>query len=146
MEFDDGLLEEFFKKKPKSKSQKMFYLVISSIISILVIWFIVSLFTDKKENEPTFYEEKVTRYLIDEKGYEEDEIKSIEERGELGSLPPRYVVVTFENETHIAYIYYAHHIVVQASYYFLDEEYKGFTEEDLKNIDPNGHIGSKADN
>jgi hypothetical protein len=135
MEF--GEYDEFFQKKPKSKKRKILYTLCFLTISIIIIWFIISPFFINKEKEPTFFEHKVKNYLIDEKGYSEDEIQSIIEKGEIGSIPPRYVVVVFKNEPYVEYTYFAHHQVIQFSYQISDEKYKDtIREEDLKNFDP----------
>jgi hypothetical protein len=146
MEFD-GDFNEFIKEKPKSKKRKVFFTVCFIIISVIVIWFIFSPFLSNKEKELTFLEQKVKSYLLDEQGYNEDEIQSIIEKGEIGSLPTRYVIVVFKNEFYVEYTYFAHNQVKQASYNIRDEEYKdSITEEDLKNFDPNGLIGSIVGN
>jgi hypothetical protein len=142
MEFDNQF-NEFMKGKPKSKKRKVFFTVCFTIISVIMIWFVVSPFFSNKEKELTFLEQKVKNYLLDEKGYTEDEIQSIVEKGDIGSLPTRYVEVVFKNEIYVEYTYFAHHQVKQASYNIRDEEYKdSITEEDLKNLDPNGLISS----
>ncbi|WP_102029096.1 DUF3139 domain-containing protein [Salirhabdus sp. Marseille-P4669] len=134
---DEQLLDAWFNKK--SKSKKLFYwgLFSTCIISISLLLFFL---LENNDQEPTFYENKVIQYLLEEQGYKEADITLLEERGTVGSLPPRYVIVVFQNEPYVEYTYYAHSQVKQASYHITDDKYVDFTEADLKNIDPGGFI------
>ncbi|TQR15603.1 DUF3139 domain-containing protein [Psychrobacillus soli] len=83
------------------------------------------------------YKNRVTTYLIEDKGYKEEDIESIE--GKWGfKLPAYYTVVTFKNEPHVEYTYFAHDKdVFQFNYNIIDEGKKeGIKEEDLKNFNP----------
>lgn len=135
MDYDESELEKFFEEKPKSKCQKLFIYTSAITLFLIVIWFITPLFSDK-EDELTFYEYKVQKYLLEDKGYEEKEIASIVEKSEIGGIPPSWVEVVFKNEPYVKYIYFAHSRVQQDSYSIIDEQNKGkITVEDLKNDD-----------
>lgn len=75
---------------------------------------------------------RVSHYLIEEKGYKKEEIQSIE--GVWGKkMPAYYVVVIFENEPNIEYTYFAHSRVGQFSFRSIDG--KTVTAEELKNYE-----------
>ncbi|MGN7477120.1 DUF3139 domain-containing protein [Solibacillus silvestris] len=79
------------------------------------------------------YASKVSDYLIEEKGYKKEEIKSIE--GVWGKkLPAFYVVVIFKNEPNIEYTYFAHSGVGQFEFRAVDG--KEITTDELTNYDP----------
>jgi hypothetical protein len=90
----------------------------------------------KIEITKTEYEKRVTSYLLDEKGYEKKDIKSVD--GIYGvKLPPFYVIVVFEDEPYVKYIYYAHDGVNQIEYILTEEAIKSnINKSDLKNYDP----------
>jgi Protein of unknown function (DUF3139) len=81
------------------------------------------------------YEIKVKHYLMVEKGYQEEEIKSV--TGVWGvKLPPFYAVVVFEAEPFVECIYFAHNDVQQFKYRISAEgKQLGITEADVKHID-----------
>lgn len=83
------------------------------------------------------YKNRVTTFLIEEKGFEKEDIESVE--GVWGfKLPVFYAIVTFKNEPYVEYIYFAHdNDVFQFNYQITDEgQKKGIKEEDLKNYNP----------
>ncbi|KOO49121.1 DUF3139 domain-containing protein [Viridibacillus arvi] len=90
----------------------------------------------KIEITKTEYEKRVTSYLLDEKGYEKKDIKSVD--GIYGvKLPPFYVIVVFEDEPYVKYIYFAHDGVNQIEYILTEEAIKSnINKSDLKNYDP----------
>lgn len=76
---------------------------------------------------------RVSEYLIEEKGYKKEEIKSI--KGVWGKkLPAFYVVVIFMDEENIEYTYFAHGNVRQIEYRIIDG--KSVTVDELKNYEP----------
>lgn len=83
------------------------------------------------------YDSRVTNYLIEEKGYKAEDIKSV--KGVWGiKLPPFYAVVVFNDEPFVEYIYFAHNDVLQFGYRISDEgKQKGITEADLNHYVPN---------
>ncbi|SES44998.1 DUF3139 domain-containing protein [Psychrobacillus sp. OK032] len=83
------------------------------------------------------YQNRVSTYLMEEKGFEKEDIESIE--GKWGfKLPAYYAVVTFKNEPNVEYTYFAHdNDVFQFNYNISEEGQKeGIKEEDLKNNSP----------
>ncbi|MGF9979674.1 DUF3139 domain-containing protein [Viridibacillus arvi] len=90
----------------------------------------------KIEFTKTEYEKRVTSYLLDEKGYEKKDLKFVD--GIYGvKLPPFYVIVIFEDEPYVKYIYYAHDGVNQIEYILTEEAIKSnIHKSDLKNYDP----------
>ncbi|KOO51702.1 DUF3139 domain-containing protein [Viridibacillus arvi] len=94
----------------------------------------------KIEITKTEYEKRVTSYLVDEKGYEKKYIKSVD--GIYGvKMPPFYVIVVFEDEPYVKYIYYAHNGVNQMEYVLTEEAKKSnIDKSDLKNYDPFNEI------
>lgn len=82
------------------------------------------------------YENRVVNYLIEVKGYKEEEIKSVE--GLWGmKLPSFYANVVFVDEPLVEYIYFAHDDVHQFDYRILDKgKKKKITEADLKHFAP----------
>jgi hypothetical protein len=101
---------------------------------IIIIGIFITPFIYVQANK-VIYKNKVTNYLIEEKGYKKEEIKSVE--GVWGvKLPPFYTVVIFENEPYVEYIYFAHNEIMQFEYTLTDEgKQKGITEEGLKNYE-----------
>ncbi len=76
---------------------------------------------------------RVSHYLIEEKGYKKEEIRSVE--GIWGmKMPAYYVIVFFENEPTIEYTYFVHSGIGQFSYRSIDG--KPVTVDQLKNYDP----------
>ncbi|KAA0966248.1 DUF3139 domain-containing protein [Sporosarcina sp. ANT_H38] len=67
------------------------------------------------------YKNRVTTYLIEEKGYKKEDFESIE--GKWGfKFPAYYAIVTFKNETNVEYIYFAHdNDVFKFNYKITDE-------------------------
>ncbi|MEK5185278.1 DUF3139 domain-containing protein [Solibacillus sp. FSL W7-1324] len=115
---------------------KKFKIVLLFLIFVLGI--ILARFIYIKANEH-IYANRVTDYLVNEMEYDEGEIASVE--GVYGfKLPKFYVVVTFTNEPHIEYVYFAHERVLQFEYQIIDKAFEGITKEDLHNYDPNGSI------
>lgn len=74
------------------------------------------------------YAKRVTHYLLEEQGYEKDDIKSV--KGVWGfKLPPFCAVVIFTDEPFVEYIYFAHNDVIQFGYRITDEgKEKGISE------------------
>lgn len=107
------------------------------LVLICGVFFVAHL---KIENTKTEYEKRVTSYLVDEKGYEKKDIKSVD--GIYGvKLPPYYVVVVFEDEPYVKYIYYAHDGVNQIEYILKEEAIKiNINKSELKNYDPLNEI------
>ncbi|WP_181351133.1 DUF3139 domain-containing protein [Thalassobacillus sp. CUG 92003] len=106
---------------------------IALIVSIIVLAMIVSPFIYVEVNK-NVYENRVNHYLLEEKGYDKEEIASVE--GVIGlKMPPFYTTVIFENEPYVEYTYFAHNEVIQFDYKITDEEHKGINEEELKNLD-----------
>nr|WP_239584283.1 DUF3139 domain-containing protein [Aquibacillus albus] len=103
------------------------------IVSILVLVVILSPFIYLEVNK-NIYENRVTNYLLEVRIYDEEEIASVE--GVFGfKMPKFYTTVTFENEPYVEYTYFAHNEVLQFDYEILDEEHKGISEEELKNLE-----------
>lgn len=75
--------------------------------------------------------DSVSVYL-EEKGYEEDEIRKMESKWAFNGLPSYWVGVVFENESNIRYNYYCSR-EGQFEYYPLDG--KQVPVEELKNYD-----------
>jgi hypothetical protein len=82
------------------------------------------------------YEQRVTDYLLKEKGYKAEEIKSV--KGVWGvKLPSFYAVVVFADEPYVEYVYFAHNKILQFEYRITGEgKQKGITQSDLKHYDP----------
>jgi len=90
---------------------KKFLLVLIALIFITPFIYI--------EINKLIYKNRVMDYLVDEKGYNKEEIKEI--KGVWGfKLPPFYSTVTFNDEPTIEYIYFAHNEVLQFKYYSLN--------------------------
>lgn len=113
-------------------SKKVIIILLMLLVLICGIFFIHL----KIENTKTEFEKRVTSYLVDEKGYEKKELKSVE--GIYGvKLPPYYVVVVFEDEPYVKYIYYAHDGVIQMVYFLTNEAIKlNINKSDLKHYYP----------
>ncbi|MDQ0888758.1 hypothetical protein QFZ81_003846 [Paenibacillus sp. V4I9] len=82
------------------------------------------------------YDYRVTNYLIEEKGYRTEEIKSV--KGVWGiKLPPFYAVVVFKDEPFVEYVYFAHrpNHILQFSYRITDVEQQK-AKSDLKHLVP----------
>ncbi|KGX83107.1 MULTISPECIES: DUF3139 domain-containing protein [Pontibacillus] len=106
------------------------------IITIFIIVILLSPFIYLEVNK-NIYENRVTNYLLEERGYNAEEIASVE--GVFGfKMPKFYTTVTFEDEPYVKYTYFAHNEVLQFNYEIIDEEHEGITKEDLKNYDPSG--------
>jgi hypothetical protein len=105
------------------------------IISSFIIAIVLTPFIYVQVNK-VVYKNKVMKYLIEEKGYQQEEIKSVE--GVWGmKLPPFYSVVVFENESYVEYIYFAHNEIMQFEYRLTDErKQQGISEKDLLNYEP----------
>ncbi|MEK5209776.1 DUF3139 domain-containing protein [Psychrobacillus sp. FSL H8-0510] len=114
--------------------KKVIIILVILIVIIFVVFFRAHL---KIENTKTEYEKRVTSYLVDEKGYEKKDIKSV--NGIYGiKSPPFYVIVVFEDEPYAQYFYFAHDGVKQYDYSLSNEAWeKGIIDETkLKNWDP----------
>ncbi|MCZ8534885.1 DUF3139 domain-containing protein [Psychrobacillus psychrodurans] len=114
------------------RTNKIIKITLLSILAGLVIVPLVSIQANKY-----IYKNRVTTYLIEEKGFEKDDIESVE--GKWGfKLPAYYAVVTFKNEPYVEYTYFAHDKdVFQFNYNITDTGQKeGIKEEDLKNYNP----------
>jgi hypothetical protein len=104
------------------------------IICVFIIGIVLTPFIYVQVNK-VVYKNKVMDYLIQDKGYQQEEILSVE--GVWGmKLPPFYSVVVFENEPYIEYIYFAHNEIMQFEYRLIDEgKQKGISVKDLKNYE-----------
>lgn len=104
------------------------------IFTILVLGLIVARFIYIEVNK-ILYENRVTTYLLNEMGYDENEIAKIE--GAYGfKMPKFYAVVVFTNEPYVEYLYFAHNRVSQFEYQFIDVQYGKLSQDELKNYDP----------
>lgn len=84
--------------------KKKYLLGIIAVILVIPIIYV--------QSNKIIYANKVSQYLIEEKGYKKEEIKTIE--GVWGKkLPAFYVVVIFKDEPNIEYTYFAHSKVGQ---------------------------------
>lgn len=98
------------------------------ILAIAVILPILNIQINKMK-----YANKVSDYLIEEKGYKQEEVKSVE--GVWGKkMPAYYVIVVFENEPNVEYTYFAHGKVKQISFQSVNST--TVTVDDLKNYEP----------
>ncbi|MFE6166928.1 DUF3139 domain-containing protein [Viridibacillus arvi] len=114
-------------------SKKVKIILFIFLVLICAVFFAAYL---KIEITKTEYEKRVTSYLLDEKGYEKKDIKSVD--GIYGvKLPPFYVIVVFEDEPYVKYTYFAHNEVHQFEYILTEEAIKkNINKSDLKNYDP----------
>jgi len=114
------------------RTKKLIKITFLVILIGLVIVPLVSIQANKY-----IYKNRVTTYLIEEKGFEKKDIESIEGKWGL-KLPAYYAVVTFKNEPYVEYTYFAHdNDVFQFNYNITEEGQKeGIKEEDLKNNNP----------
>lgn len=120
--------------------------ILSKKVKFILFIFLMLIFTVflaaylKIEITKTEYEKRVTSYLVDEKGYEKKDIKSVD--GIYGvKMPPFYVVVVFEDEPYVKYIYFAHNGVKQIEYILTEEAIKSnINKPDLKNYNPSNEI------
>ena len=111
---------------------------ISLFVAILILIITLLGFTYIEVNK-NIYKNKVTNYLLEDIGYDMNEIASV--KGVYGfKLPKFYTIVIFENEPYIEYTYFAHNKVLQFNYEIIDKQYIGVTKNTLKNYDPNGLI------
>ena len=104
---------------------------------ILVIALVVYRAHLKIESTKSEYEKRVTSFLVEEKGYDQQDIKSV--TGVYGvKSPPFYVIVIFEDEPYAHYFYFAHNGVEQYDFRLSEEAAeKGILDESkLKNFDP----------
>ncbi|MFB5089647.1 DUF3139 domain-containing protein [Psychrobacillus sp. PGGUH221] len=117
-------------------SKKVLILIIFLVV-IFGTFFVANL---KIENNKKMYEKRVTCFLLEEKGYDRTEIKSVE--GFYGfKLPKYYAVVVFEDESYVKYIYYAHDGVIQIKYILTDEAIKmNIDKSELKHYNPINEI------
>ncbi|QFF98981.1 DUF3139 domain-containing protein [Psychrobacillus glaciei] len=114
------------------RTKKIFKITLLIILIGIVIVPIVSIQANKY-----IYKNRVTTYLIEEKGFKKQDIESVE--GVWGfKLPAFYAIVTFKNEPYVEYTYFAHdNDVFQFNYEIIEEGQKeGIKEEDLKNYNP----------
>ncbi|ALC85143.1 hypothetical protein AM499_04425 [Bacillus sp. FJAT-22090] len=127
----------YVKKNGEILSKKVTRILIIFIVLICVVFFGAFL---KIENTKTEYEKRVTSYLVDEKGYDKKDIKSVD--GIYGvKLPPYYVVVIFEDEPYVRYIYFAHAEVIQFDYILTNKAIEmNINKSKLKNYDPLSEI------
>lgn len=109
-----------------SRAKRVMIISLFVILIVLVLTPIIAIQANKY-----IYKNRVSTYLIEEKGFVNEDIESIV--GKWGKLPTFYVIVTFKNEPNVKYTYFAHgNDVIQFSH----EISKGITEENLKNYDP----------
>lgn len=108
--------------------------VVSSIVVILVLAFLITPMIYITANKIR-YADRVKEYLFEDKMYTKNEIESVE--GIWGvKTPSFYVVVTFQDEPDVAYIYFAHNRIFQFGYTLTEEgKLKGIKESDLKHIE-----------
>lgn len=110
--------------------------IIKIILLVILIGLVIVPLVSIQANK-YIYKNRVTTYLIEEMGFEKEDIESIE--GKWGfKLPEYFAVVTFKNEPYVEYTYFAHDKdVFQFNYKITDEAQKeGIKEEDLKNYNP----------
>ena len=114
-----------------SRTKKVMIVTIVVIFIALVLTPIVAIQANKY-----IYKNRVSTYLIEEKGFVNEDIELIE--GKWGKLPTFYVNVVFKNEPHVKYTYFAHdNDVYQFSYEISDEGRNvGIVEGNLKNYHP----------
>lgn len=114
-----------------SRTKKVMTVTVVVILIVLVLTPIIAIQANKY-----IYKNRVSTYLIEEKGFAKEDIESIE--GKWGKLPTFYVIVTFKNEPSVNYTYFAHsNDVFQFSYEISDEgRDEGIVEENLKNYTP----------
>ncbi|MCZ8542306.1 DUF3139 domain-containing protein [Psychrobacillus psychrodurans] len=114
------------------RRKKIIKITLFAILVGLVIVPLVSIQANKY-----IYKNRVTTYLIEEKGFEKEDIGSVEGKWEF-KLPAYYAVVTFKNEQYVEYTYFAHDKdVFQFNYNITEEGQKeGIKVEDLKNNNP----------
>ncbi|MDI2588728.1 DUF3139 domain-containing protein [Psychrobacillus sp. NEAU-3TGS] len=115
-----------------TRAKKIFWVLLVIAIIGIVIVPIVTIQANKHT-----YKKRVANYLIEEKGYEKENIESIE--GKWGiKLPTYYVIVTFQNETYVEYVYFAHdNDIFQFNYKITEEgQQMEIKEEDLINYNP----------
>lgn len=105
----------------------------SVIVVIIIVFSICSsfMYIQFKKHQAS---ESVVQYLIEEKGYEKSDIKSVQSVYSFLGIPTYYVNITFQNEPNIVYSYFSHHVKGQFEYY--DHSGKTIPTEDLKNYDP----------
>ena len=104
------------------------------IVAILVLGLILARFIYIEVNK-NIYKNRVTDYLLQEVGYDESEIASVE--GVYGfKMPEFYGVVIFTNEPYVEYLYFAHGKVSQYEYQIIDSQYDELSQDELKNYDP----------
>lgn len=108
------------------------------LVAILVIIFVLSPIIYVEANKKIF-ENRVTEYLVNEKGYHPNDIELVE--GVYGfKMPEFYTKVIFKDEPYIEYTYFAHGGVAQFDYEIIDNVYNRITFKELKNYDSNGSI------
>ncbi|MFJ8261241.1 DUF3139 domain-containing protein [Rummeliibacillus sp. NPDC094406] len=105
------------------------FLITLSIILILISSIFLYIQLKKQLSANT-----VMDYLIEEKGYEESEIITLESKWNFFGIPKYHVEVTFKNEPNVVYLYFANDLKGQFEYYVIDGE--TIPPEDLKNYDP----------
>lgn len=106
-------------------TKKKYWLVFLVVIIILPILYV--------QINKIVYANRVSDYLIEEKDYKKEEIKSIE--GIWGKkMPAFYVTVIFKDEPNIEYSYFAHGKVRQFEFRTIDGT--TITMDELKNYEP----------
>ncbi|QHS21484.1 DUF3139 domain-containing protein [Virgibacillus sp. MSP4-1] len=104
-------------------------LIVSTLLILILISPLIYVEVNKK-----IYENRVTDYLVEEQGYEKEDIASV--KGVWGvKMPNFYTTVIFENEPYVEYTYFAHNGVGQFDYEVIDGEHKEINVEDLKNYE-----------
>ncbi|MGG4341233.1 DUF3139 domain-containing protein [Paenibacillus lautus] len=106
-------------------------------IALLVLFVLVLLspFVYVQANK-MIYAKKVNAYLLEEERYSKDEIQSV--KGVWGvKLPAFYVVVVFNDEPDVEYIYFAHDTIMQFEYRLTPEgKARGITRSKLRHYIP----------
>lgn len=106
-------------------TKKKYLIVFLIVIIILPVLYI--------QSNKVMFANRVLEYLIEEKGYQKEEIKLI--KAVWGKkLPAFYVVVIFKDEENIEYTYFAHGNVRQVEFRTIDGT--PVTADELKNYEP----------
>ncbi|MFS0839016.1 DUF3139 domain-containing protein [Paenibacillus sp. 1P03SA] len=105
------------------------------IIALFIVLIILVAPLVYVEGNKMAYAERVKSYLLQEKGYKEDELASV--KGVWGiKLPAFYTVVVFKDEPHVNYVYFSHSDVIQFDQRISPEGVeKGIKRENLKHAE-----------
>ncbi|WP_262416400.1 DUF3139 domain-containing protein [Paenibacillus sp. CGMCC 1.18879] len=113
------------------RREKIVRISIGILLAVLIMTPIVYVQANK-----LIYAHRVTAYLLEDGHYRKEEIQSV--RGIWGiKLPSFFAVVTFKDEPHVEYVYFAHNEVHQFGYRLTPEgRDHDFKEKDLKHYVP----------